>query len=132
MFLAAIITIFYVVRVVSLLHNPSSITFNRSIVTASGINYVLMFIMLSNVSMFLGLNATKQQIFYDENIPEDQHPVRLLYVIIILFGAIILRYSRVLPVNVFGRFSGHILVMFFRLRLILLLSLLYLIKWEDK
>ena len=132
MFLAAIITIFYVVRVVSLLHNPSSITFNRSIVTASGINYVLMFIMLSNVSMFLGLNATKQQIFYDENIPEDQHPVRSLCVIIILFEAIILRYSRVLPVNVFGRFSGHILVMFFRLRLILLLSLLYLIKWEDK
>lgn len=125
--LAAITTVFFVTRIVSLLYNPSSITFNRSVVTPSDINYILMFIMLSNVSVFLGLNATKRKIVYDENIPEDQSPARALNVIIILFVAIIILYVGLLPVSVFGRFSGYILAVFFRLRLILLLSLLYLI-----
>ena len=125
--LAAVTTVFYVARVVSLLYNPSSITFNRSVVTPDDINYLLVFIMLSNVSMFLGLNATKRKIVYDENIPEDQSPAKALNVIIILFVVIIILYVGLLPVSVFGRFSGYILAVFFRLRLILLLSLLYLI-----
>jgi hypothetical protein len=125
--LVAITTAFYATRVVSLLYNPSSITFNRSVVTPSDINYLLMFIILSNVSIFLGLNATKQQIVYDENIPEDQRPARALFVIVILFSAIIIRYFGLLPASIFGRFSGYILFVFFRLHLIILFSLLYLI-----
>ena len=125
--LVANTTVFYTARVVSLLCNPLSITFNRSVVTPSDINYFLMFIMLSNVSVFLGLNATKRNIVYDENIPEDQHPARALYVIIILFAAITIPYLGLLPVSVFGRFSGYILAVFFQLFLIILLSLLYLI-----
>ena len=69
-----------------------AITFNRSVVTPDHINYLLVFIMLSNVSMFLGLNAAKRKIVYDENIPEDQSPAKALNVIIILFVAIIILY----------------------------------------
>ena len=127
MILAGVTTVFYLARIVSLLINPSSITFNRSIVTPSHVNYSLVFIMLSNLSIFLGLNATKQQIFYNGKIPEEQRPARSLYVIIILFVAIFIQYFGLLPVSIFGRFSGYILAAFFRLNLILLLSLLYLI-----
>jgi len=125
--LVANTTVFYAARVVSLLYNPSSITFSRSVVLPDHINYILVFIMLSNVSIFLGLNVTKQQIVYNRNIPEDQHPARALYVIFILFAAIIIPYFELLPVSVFGRFSGYILAVFFQLFLIMLLSLLYLI-----
>lgn len=125
--LAAVTTVFYLTRIVSLLFNPSSITFNRSIVTPSHINYSLVFIMLSNLSIFLGLNAARQKIFYNGKIPEEQRPARALYVIINLFMAIFLQYFGLLPVNILGRFSGYILAVFFRLNLILLLSMLYLI-----
>jgi len=83
--------------------------------------------MLSNVSIFLGLNAAKGKIVYDEKIPEQQRPARALNVIIVLFLAIILPYMGLLPANVFGRFAGYTLAVFFRLHLILLLTLLYLI-----
>jgi hypothetical protein len=77
--------------------------------------------------MFLGLIATEQKIFYNGDIPEDQQPAKALYVIIILFAAIIIPYTGLLPASVFGRFSGYVLSAFFRLYLILLLSLLYFI-----
>ena len=125
--LVAIITVFYAARIVTLMYNPSSITFNRSIITPDHINYLLVFIILSNVSIFLGLNAAKGKIVYDQIIPERQHLAKNLNVIIILSLAIILAHMGLLPANIFGRFTGYILAVFFRLRLILLLTFLYLI-----
>ena len=125
--LVAVTTVFYAARVVSLLYNPSSTTFDRSIITPDNINYLLIFIMLSNVSIFLGLNAAKGKIIYEHIIPERQPLSKVLNVIIILSLAIALPYMDLLPAKIFGRFAGYTLAVFFRLYLILLLTLLYLI-----
>ena len=53
-------TIFYLGRVVTLVAYPLSVIFERDSVTVKDVNYALIFIILSNISMFIGFYLRKK------------------------------------------------------------------------
>ena len=109
--LVLVVTVFYMTRVATILHIPASASLwgHSSIPSASDLNYSLMFILLSNVSMFLGFyfageyNKNRKKIICEEdNFPQIRN------VIIIIALVVSVNFFNVLNFESLGRLTGYI------------------------
>ena len=123
--------VFYMARVATLLYAPCSSALTIYSFTPVDINYSLVFIMFSNVSIFLGLSTAGAKIFYKEKDMTDRRPAKFRNVMMILLFATII--SLWLPVagDIIGRFAGY-MSMLINLELILLFTIIYLMMNFNK
>ena len=127
MILAAFVTIFYVARIVTLLYVPYSVVLNRNTdFSSSNMNYVLLFIILSNIAIFLGIVCAGRVFRRQDRDLLDQKPFYPSRIVILLLLGIIVTFSRVFPENIFGRFSSYVGLFLFNIYLILLFVFVYL------
>jgi len=124
--LMIVVLVFYMVRVVTLLNDPWSLALARHSLTPSDLNYSLMFIMLSNASIFLGLSTVGGKILYKKNELIDGRPANPTKIIIILLFTIVIAFYTTLASDIIGRFAGYITQVFINLHLILLLTSVYI------
>lgn len=117
--------VFYIGRVITLLYDPWSTTFSRSWFAPYDLNYSLVFIILSNTSIFLGLSTAGGKVLYKQNVLTDGYPANPRNVIIILLVTIVIAFYMSLAGDIIGRFSGYISRIFINVHLILLLTFLY-------
>ncbi len=117
---------FYMVRVVTLLYVPSSPLSGMDSVTPADQNYSLIFIMVSNIAIFLGLSAAGAMIPYRENGTAGQSPANPYTVIILLLSAIGISFWLPVLGEITGRFLGYISI-FANLYLIVLFTVVYLV-----
>lgn len=124
--LMIIALVFYMGRVVTLLYDPWSTALFRYSLASDDLNYSLVFIILSNAAIFLGLSAAGEKILYKKNVHTDAYPANPRNVIIILLATIIITFYISLASDIIGRFAGYITGVFIKLYLILLFTFIYL------
>jgi hypothetical protein len=101
-------------------------------ITASDINYTLIFILLSNVSMFLGFHIGRKNNVIRENITCADDPVpKVRNSIIIISLLILVEFSNVISVEKFGRLSGFVQYIA-NMQIILLFTFTFLIYHYKK
>jgi len=124
--------VFYMGRVLTLLYDPWSNVFFRSQFTLSDLHYSLIFIMISNALIFLGLIIGAIKGFHKKIILADKYPANPFNVSIILLIVILINFSGILPIWILGRFVNYIIGVFIRLDIILLSTLIYIIINYEK
>jgi hypothetical protein len=125
--MVTIVTIFYMGRILTFMYNPYSPALDKNqYFTSFDLNYSLTFIILSNASIFLGLNAAKGRILYKEAMPSSQHNTKHRNIIILLLIAIIITFSNILPTEILGRVASYIQTFFINCYLILLFTFVYI------
>ncbi len=118
---------FYMLRILTLLNDPwSSTLLDMYSFTHDDLNYSLMFIMLSNVSIFLGLSTAGGKTLHSKNAFIDGYPANSLNVILILLFALVISLYIRLASDILGRFAGYITGSFVKLNMIQLLTFVYL------
>jgi hypothetical protein len=118
-------SVFYMGRVVTLLYDPWSVPLDAGSYTCDDLNYSLIFIILSNASIFLGLCMAGGRIFYKKEVSREYtaNPFKVIIIFIFTIGII---YSIQLASGFIGRLAGYISNIF-NILIILLCSILYLI-----
>lgn len=124
--LMIIALVFYMGRVVTLLYDPWSLALDRHSAIPDDLNYSLVFIMLSNASIFLGLSTAGGKILYKNKEFFDGYPANPRNIIIILLLVIAIGFYISLASDIIGRFAGYITGVFINLHLIMLLTFIYL------
>jgi hypothetical protein len=123
--LMIIALVFYMGRVVTLLYDPWSLALDMHSATPDDLNYSLIFIMLYNASIFLGLSTAGGKILYKKDV-FDEYPANPRNIMIILLVAIVIAFYIPLSSDVIGRFAGYITGSFVKLQLIMLFIFIYL------
>lgn len=123
--LMVVATVFYMVRIVSMLYDPWSSVYAYLFVAPDDLNHCLVFILLSNASIVLGLRAPRGKIIYKESILTGEHPASLRNILIILLVAFIANSYSSLAADFIGRFAGYITNVFLQLALIVLMTFVY-------
>lgn len=132
--LVLVATVFYLLRIPTLLLIPSSaITFQMLSITVTDVNYALTFILLSNASMFLGFYVgTKHNVrrinlsFSNDTSPKVKNAIIIISIIILV------DFFTILSPEIFGRFSGFIAMIFFNQQIIILFTFAMLAYHYDK
>ena len=123
--LLLIITLgFYMGRVVTLLYDPWSTSLALFSFTPYDLNYSLIFIMLSNISIFLGLSTAGGNIFYKKSVTNN-YPANPRKIMGILLFVFLVSYCIQFTGGILGRFAGYIML-FVNVNLILLFTFTYL------
>ncbi len=123
--LMIIAVIFYMGRVVTLLYDPWSSILTRYPFTSYDLNYSLIFIMLSNASIVLGLSTGGGKNLNKQNVLTDAYPANPRNVMLILVATIVIGFYIRLSSDIIGRFAGYITGVFIQLHLILLFTFIY-------
>jgi len=115
---------FYMGRVVTLLYDPWSRSLAMFSFTPDDLNYSLIFIMLSNLSIFLGLSTAGRNILYKKSVTSSYsvNPRRIMGVLLFVF---FVSYCLQFAGDIIGRFAGYIML-FVNVNLILLFTFIYL------
>ena len=132
MILMVVVLIFYMTRIVTLLYDPYSLALDIHSATPNDLNYSLLFILLSNASIFLGLSTVRGRIFYKKKELFDNYRVSPFKIIIILSLAITLGFYISLTSHIIGRFAGYITGVFIKIYIILLFTFIYLVINANK
>lgn len=108
--LVILMTVFYMARIATLTFMPASmLAYGVNFITASDINYTLIFILLSNASMFLGFHIGGKNNVIRENITCADDPApKARNAIIIISLLVLVEFSNVISVEKFGRLSGFV------------------------
>ncbi|MFX1480616.1 MAG: hypothetical protein ACFFCI_21205 [Promethearchaeota archaeon] len=125
--LMIIVLVFYMARVVTLLYDPWSLALDRHSGTSDDLNCSLVFIMLYNAAIFLGLSAASGKILYKNKKIFDGYPAKPCNIMIILLVGIVVAFYISLASDLMGRFAKYITSIFINLPLIILFTLLYLV-----
>ncbi|MDP1812038.1 MAG: hypothetical protein Q8K66_11620 [Sediminibacterium sp.] len=124
-------SVFYLLRVVTLIYNPSSATFIRDSILPGDINYSIVFIILSNISIFLGLYTSN--LITVKHIDNKVHlfSFRKLYnLFAILFFLLILIF--ISNIGFTGGAIGEFFVLlFFHQEAVLIFTFCFLLYYED-
>lgn len=118
--------VFYMGRVVTLLYEPWSPSLYRHSATPDDLNYSLIFIMLSNASIFLGLSVAGGNVLKGKSRFTVQYPAKPRNIVIILLLVIAIGFYISLASDIIGRFAGYITGVFVKLHLIMLFTFIYL------
>jgi hypothetical protein len=124
--LMIITLVFYMGRVVTLLYEPWSLAFERHSATVADINYSLVFLMISNASIFFGLIAAGEKIPSKNEYLFDVCPAKPRNILIILLSVIAIGFYISLASDIIGRIAGYITGVFINLHLIMLFTFVYL------
>lgn len=132
--LVLLVTVFYILRIPTLIWSPlSAKTFNILSITVSDLNYALIFILLSNASMFLGFYfgrknnvMMKNRTYISSHAPDIKNPI------IILILLALINFFNLISTDLFGRLSGFVQYVFFNQDIILLLTFTMLAYHYDK
>jgi len=116
---------FYMGRVVTLLYDPWSRILAMFSFTSDDLNYSLIFIMLSNVSIVLGLSMAGGNIPYIKKGIINSYTANTRKIIVIILFAVLISYCLQLLPNTFSRFAGYIML-FVNLEVLLLFTFTYL------
>ena len=127
MILMVVVLIFYMTRIVTLLYDPYSLALDIHSATPNDLNYSLLFILLSNASIFLGLITAGGKIIYKQNESFDEYPANPHNIIIILSFVIAISFYIPLSSHFISRFSGYVTSVFIKLHLIILFTFIYLL-----
>ena len=117
---------FYMLRILTLLNDPWSVALVSHSMTSADVNYSLIFIMLSNGSIFLGLSMAGGRIYFKKELL-NEYPAAVVNVMFILLLALALGLYMKLAINILGRFVGYITGSFIKLQLIQMFTAIYLI-----
>ncbi len=123
--LLIITLVFYMGRVVTLLYDPWSRSLALFSFTTDDLNYSLIFIMLSNISIFLGLSMAGGNILYKKKGITNSYPVNPRKIMGILLFVVLVSYCIQFTGDILGRFAGYIML-FVNVNLILLFTFTYL------
>lgn len=133
--LVLVMTVFYMFRIATLILIPSSgkVIFQDASLTATDLNYALIFILLSNASMFLGFYIGKKNNVRRKNITCADDPVPKVYnAIIIISLSVLVQFFNVINPETFGRLSIYAQAIFFNLHIILLFTSAFLVYHYNK
>lgn len=119
--------IYYMGRVITLLYDPWSVTLTQDSFTPNDMNYTLLFILLSNTAIFMGLilPAKKDKPIVNK-ISETRYPPPFLVVSILSFVIMIIFFG-LLKFEFIGRVSGYITAYLININIVLLLTILYIV-----
>jgi hypothetical protein len=123
--LILVATLFYATRVLSLLYDPWSLVLLRYDFTARDFNYSFLFIIISNIAIFLGLTSAR-----GKNVSRKIDYVRFkqsnpLIVSLILLAMIFCNYFFIMRFESLGRISSYIVGIFLSSHIVLLLTITY-------
>lgn len=125
-------TVFYLARITTLVAIPLSTIFERDSVTSGDLNYALIFIILSNASMFLGfyirwVNSVKQEnvIKAEYSTKKKRNMIVILIIMIMLLGLNSMQIGG-------GGLVSFLIEVFFHQQVILLFSFVFLFYYYDK
>lgn len=126
--LVLVATVFYIARIVTLLHIPFSLAFQRSNIIAEDCNYAIVFIILSNASMLLGFHMARGQADRQEStitiVPINANVRKP---IMLLFALFLVVFLGIFQNEIFSRLSGFVTIFFFNQYTILLLTVTFLV-----
>lgn len=124
-------TLFYLGRITTLVASPFSLTFQKLSINYEDLNYSLIFIILSNASIFLGLYIGKKFTSKIKSVKIRLYSVRKtsnLIIIIFLLGALTF-------LNIFGLSAGELgaflILLFLHSEVVLLFTFCYLVYYYD-
>ena len=123
--LVLVVTVFYMARIATILHIPTSASLFQTafITTAKDLNYALIFILLSNASMFLGFYIGRKNNIIRKNITFSDDPVPKVHnAIIIIIPCVLVQFFNVLNPEAFGRLTGYVQGIIYNQQIILLFT----------
>lgn len=132
--LVFVMTVFYVSRIPTLIWMPSSaMTFQKLSITAADLNYSLLFILLANLSMFLGFHTganfamhRMNLSFQHDSIPQTKNAIIVITIVILI------NFFDFLNLEYLGRLSGFIKVLFCNMYVIILFTFTMLAYHYDR
>ncbi len=124
-------TVFYLTRITTLIAIPLSAIFERDSVTSYELNYALLFIILCNVSMFLGFYIRMSHKVKPENERQAKYSARKMRnVILIPLLMVIIMWLNSIGIAG-GGLASFLIELFFHQQVLLLFSFVFLIYHYD-
>lgn len=125
--LVLIATLFYLTRVSSLIYVPWSLALSRFSSTVDDVNYSLLYICISNISIFAGLMSVRCSGFIKKIDTNKVKPAKLLPVILILIFGLFSQYIYKIDIEIITRVASLFFGLFLYSHAILLLMLAYFV-----
>lgn len=123
--LILVVTLFYTTRVLTLLYDPWSLVLLRYDFTARDFNHSFLFIIISNIAIFMGLITARRKIIFRKMDNISFKPGKPLIVSLILAFTLFCNYFFILGIESLGRISGFIAGIFLNTGIVLLLTITY-------
>jgi len=123
--LVLVVTVFYMARIATILYVPTSASLfgNNFITSAKDLNYALIFILLSNASMFLGFYiGRKNNASLKKMTCEDDHVPKINNALIIINLCVLVQFFNLINPETFGRLTGYVQTIFFNQQIIFLFA----------
>lgn len=120
-------TFFYLARVLSLLYEPWSVVLLRYSFTSDNLSSALLFILISNIAIFIGLKIAGSKIKYPEIDETKLKPAKLIHVVLIFTASLILNNFLLRGLDSLTWLAGIVGGLLLSIYVILMLTMVYFV-----